>query len=136
MHSLFDGVKAATSIRPQPLSAGIASGLTIDKLGSGNPATALLVLEVGATTGAPASFTVDAKIQDSLDGVGFADVAGAAIPTVTAANIQALLRVDNLATLRRYVRVVVTPAFVGGAAPTVQASAHLLLGRANNEPLN
>ena len=72
------------------------------------------VLRVSQTVGTVAgtSPTLDGKIQDSADGVTFADVAGLTFPTVTAANSAQSIQVDTRA-VRRYIRHVAT---VGGSA--------------------
>ena len=70
--------------------------------------------KVGQHVGAVAGTnpTLDGKIQDSADGVTFADVPGLTFAQVTAANADQSLLVDSRA-VRRYIRYVGT---IGGSA--------------------
>lgn len=125
----FESVKVDTSVRPAAAAAGAINGGAIDTKGFGD---AVVAVSVGATTGTPTSFTVAAKVQESADGsTGWVDVADAAITAITAANKTAEMNVliNARAASLRYIRAVVTPAFVAGTSPTVGVSAVVLLGR-------
>ena len=71
-------------------------------------------LHVTAVTGSPTSWTV--KLQDSVDGTTWADVAGGAFTATTLPAAQRLASAAG-ATLRQYVRYVAT--VVGGTTPTI-----------------
>lgn len=114
-------------------SAGSRNGSAIDRLGY---ESAQLVVQTGAVTGAPTSFTVDVKLQDSADGsTGWADYtapgasAVAAIATMTAADTTAKANVD-LSGAKRFVRAVGTVGFVAGTTPTALNNCVLVLGGA------
>lgn len=133
-------LEPALGIAPLAYSAGTTNGTGIDRLNTPSGQvyqyySGMLVEIVGVTTGAPTSFTVDAKIQDSADNSVFADykpdgVNVAAIPTIVAASTVSRINF-NLTTARRYLRVVQVVAFVGGASPTVAAGAAVILGGAD-----
>lgn len=126
---LYEDVKVMTSILPQAATAGAVNGAAIDMEGYGE---GMVVVTNGAATGTPTSFTFDAKVQESADGsTAWTDVTGASIVQVTTANKTAEIAVEQLkkAASKRYIRVVATPAFVGGSTPTLLISAHVLLGR-------
>lgn len=119
-----------------PVAAGAAAqnGVAIDTLGY-NSGT--FVVHNGVATGVPTSYTVDGKVQESADGsTGWADVVGAAITQIAANSIAKVIRVEGLGTSRkRYLRVVVTPAFVGGTSPAALVSAIANLGNAFRQPV-
>lgn len=76
-----------------------------------------LFVFTGATTGSPTSFSVAAKLQESDDGsTNWTDLATQETLSVTTASSRGALR--GIRT-KRYVRSVLTPAFVGGSSPTV-----------------
>lgn len=100
----------------------------------------VLVEYVGAASGTPTSFTVDAKIQHSSDN-GSTDAwsdytapeGAAAITTATAAG---LVEKDvNLQGAKQYIRVTETVAFVGGTSPAVQSASLLVMGGSTNPPI-
>lgn len=134
MMELFDDIRVAQSVRPQPRAAGAFNGLAVDTEGFDDM---MVTVAIGATTGTPSTFTVAANVQESANGsTGWVDIAGAAIVTATAVDRTAELRVDLRAVARlRFVRVVVTPTYVGGTAPTIQVAAVVLLGQAERGPV-
>lgn len=89
--------------------------------------TATVLVQVGAATGTPDGFTVDAKLQhcSTSDGT-FADVPGASIDTIDAESTAAQATF-SLAGVKQFVRVELTVAFDGGTDPTVVVGASLLL---------
>lgn len=126
--STFENVKVLTSVTPRAAVAGAINGTAIDTEGYSD---AVAIVTVGATTGTPDSFTVAAKVQESADGsTGWTDVTGAAIATVTAASKTGEIAVPiaSRAAAARYIRVVVTPAFVNGSTPAVGVGAIVVLG--------
>lgn len=130
-------VWVAKAINPQAAAAGAINGTSMDRMTAGEQGfrSCVCKLSVGATTGTPTSFTVDAKLQDSADGTTFADVSPAQnLTQLTTANSETRLGV-NLLNLRRYVRMVVTPAFVGGTSPTVAVAAEFVFGGARKIPV-
>lgn len=136
MHSVFDTVKALAAVRPVALAAGSATVIWIDTLGYHS---AMFVVENGAATGTPDSYTVAGKVQesDAANGSSPADISGAAITTITADGKSAQIRVDGLGTggRKRYLGLVVTSAFVNGTSPKALVSGLCILGRAARKPV-
>lgn len=91
-----------------------ANGSSVDCDGVEGPVS--LAVLTGAATGSPTSFTVTAKLQESDDGSTWADIATQTTLVMTAGSSVGKLR--GIRT-KRYVRSVLTPAFVGGTSPTV-----------------
>lgn len=123
-------VKAVQSVRPQAAAASV-NGVSIDRLAHNMPLSAVLYTALGASSGAPTSFTVTPKVQDSADNSTFADylpdgVHVAADAALAAVNTDSNFAV-NLSSARRYVRVVHTVAFVGGTSPTILTAGVLVL---------
>lgn len=124
-------VRTVRAIAPDEYSAS-ANGPAIDRQGFAN---AELFVDVGDVEGSPTAFTVNLKLQDSADGsTGWADLPGAAIQQVSAANTQRTLSL-NLAGARRYVRAVLTISFTGGTSPNVAVAAALVLGGSDVRPV-
>ena len=103
--------------------------------------TIVWLVQGGATTGTPTSFTVDAKVQesDASDGTGMTDAAvgdfgGVAITQQTAASFAVELESD-LQKLKKFVRIVVTTAFVGGTSPTIPVDVCATLGANERGPV-
>lgn len=126
-------VTSRTALRPQASVAAAAFsllGLGIDREAF---QSALFKAVLGAVTGAPTSFSVSTKLQDSADNSTFADVAvSQSNPLVTIADLIAIntsgvLEVD-LSGLRRYIRLVHTVTFVAGTAPTIFIADECILG--------
>lgn len=129
MRNTFEsGVKAVSSIVPQAAVAGAVTGTAVDTIGFGD---AMAVISIGATTGTPTSFTVNAKVQESADGsTGWTDKTGAAIVAGTVASkvAQIPISIAKSAASKRYVRLVITPAFVAGTSPAIGISGNIMLG--------
>lgn len=111
-------------------SAGTVNGTGIDRKPKGGTGfdSAKLIVNNGATSGSPTSFTNTCKVQDSADNSSFSDYTpptGSAQVVNSTASSVAEGEVD-LSMARRYVRVVETIAFVGGTAPTLLANASLV----------
>lgn len=130
MRSVFDNVKALAAVRPVALGAASATSIVIDTMGY---SSAMFVVENGAATGTPDSYTVAGKVQesDNANGSSASDITGAAITTITADNKSAQIRVDGLGTggRKRYLVLVITAAFVNGSTPKALVSGMCLLGR-------
>ncbi len=127
-------VNQQPSVAPQVASAGAINGASVDTQGiiGGPPLSAAVDVTTGALTGGPTTETATIKVQDSADNATFADYIPpglAATPTavVAAANARGTLAVD-LSGARRYLRVVCTVAFTGGASPTMGVSAGFTFG--------
>lgn len=124
-------LKHARGIAPQDSAAATINGASHDRQGY---LSALLVAKNGAPSGTPTSYSVDAKIQDSADGsTGWADFAGASVTQITADDTDRAKAVD-LSGAKRYIRVVVTVAFVGGTSPKVEVDADVILGGTDTLP--
>ena len=132
MRSVYDGVLAKQAVRPVAASAA-ATAIAIDTLGYNS---AMFVVENGAATGTPTSYTVDAKVQEcDTSGGTYADVTGATITQITADNKTASIRVEGLGTSRkRYLKLIITPAMTGGTSPAALVSGIALLGRGYVKP--
>lgn len=139
MHALRNNIGAfialAIGVTPRaPTASGTAiKGTALDRTGFDS---CTLALQTGATSGTPDSFSVAAKLQHSdttTDG-DFTDITGAAVTPITAAN--AIASVDvNLAGVKKYIRAVVTPTYVGGTTPSVLLSAAIVEGGAQSLPV-
>ncbi len=133
MHSLFDNALHKNSVRPQASGAQTINGAAVDTQGYD---TLLGLINIGAASGSPTSFTVDAKLQSSADGSTNWQDTGIAISQASAENQSAQVRLDNLMAaynaatpVNRYVRWVITVAITGGSSPAVPVSGDLMLGR-------
>ena len=136
-------VAVREQVAPALLAAGAANGTTINVLAAANKNAnfqgAKAVVHVGAATGTPDSFTVNAKVQDSANDSDWADATDAegnayAMTAITAGGIGTIENID-IGRLRQYVRLVVTPAFVNGTSPHIYASAVLVLGNSQENPV-
>jgi hypothetical protein len=132
-NSLQEGTKAELGLAPVDSAAAANNGASIDKLAHEECRQVLTCVTTGSSSGTPTSFTVDAKIQDSADNSAFADVAGMTMTTVTTDNQVGEIFFDP-SKVRRYFRVVVTAAFVGGTTPKVELSAAHILGNFRSTP--
>lgn len=137
---LFKPVKG---LPPLANAAGTRNGAAIDRNVAGGVMynSATLYAASGAETGGPTTRTLDAKIQDSADGsTGWADyippgqATVAAITQITAVNSEAEVDID-LSGAKRYIRVVETVAFTGGASPTLNSQETVILGGADRIPV-
>lgn len=140
-----DYVKAiAQSVRADAYAASV-NGAGVDcSLAS----QVLWIIDVGAVTGSPTSFTVDVKVQDADDSaftVNAGDAKDEAGSSVAAAQIVAQNQVVELSEKlhtrektdagaanrpsKRYRRAVATISFVGGASPKIPLAAHAVVLR-------
>lgn len=137
MRSVYDAIKAMVSLRPIAASAASA-GIGVDTKGFNS---AMAIIENGAATGTPTSYTVDAKVQECDTNSGtagdWADVTGATMTQITADAKSGIIRIEGLGTSRkRFLKVVVTPDITGGTTPKCLVTASILLGNAYQEPVN
>lgn len=137
----YDDVHNVSSIVPQSVSGSSpVDGVSVDTQGYEN---AKLHVYAAEATGSPSAATLAVTLQESLDGstnwsnaldntntvIGFTlncESAGA----VNAARIEGL----NL-NRKRYLRIVVTPAFTGGSSPAILAYGELIFGGAQELPV-
>lgn len=99
-----------------------------------NQRSAIMMLAIGSVTGAPTSFSVNAKMQTSDDNINWVDfIPGAAYqsavatPALSAAATNSFVVVD-LDGAGPYIRAVIQPTFVGGTTPSVNAFVAIALG--------
>lgn len=109
------------------------NGASIDLRGVAQCNAGIAVVNIGAPTGTPTSFSVTVKLQDSADNSTFADVAGKTTGALAAAGV-AEISFDP-STLRRYIRLNRVVATSGGTSPTVPNGAEILLGDPQRRPL-
>jgi hypothetical protein len=130
--AFIKSVKMHVPVAVSGSSAVNATG--INRIGH---ASLALIACTGAATGTPTSFSFEVKVQDSADDSSYADYkpdgTNVAATTITAVNTLTELNVD-LRGARKYVRVVVTPTFVGGTSPTVLFSSAVALGGSQKLP--
>jgi len=134
MRSIFDAVKNIQAVDPIAASAAQTS-VAIDTKGYNSGA---VVIVIGAATGTPTSYTVDAKVQHcDTSGGSYADVTGAVITQITADSKVATIRLSGIGTssLKRFIKIVVTPALTGGSSPKALVSATVQLGRGYKDPV-
>ena len=130
---LIERAKANIGIQPQLLSGTTeVSGDTIDRRGF---ASLLASFWTGATSGTPDSFTVTGKLYHG-DASNMSDEAdtGLSFTVLTAADAIAKKYID-LTPYKRYIRLKVTPAFVGGTSPKVNCAGSIVIGDATVEPV-
>lgn len=133
MRSVYDAIKNVQAVDPISASA-VQTSAAIDTKGFNSGA---VVVINGAATGTPSSYTVDAKVQHcDTSGGSYADVSGAAITQIVADSKIATIRLSGLGTsIKRYIKVLVTPALAGGTSPKALIAATVQLGRAYREPV-
>ena len=142
MRSIYDNVDAADSADPSTLSGSTpVVGAAVDTEGYN---TAMLRVRALQTSSNPSVATITFKLQecatsggsytDALDNTG--TVIGGVLD-VHAANADGLARIEGLGTSRkRYLKVVLTPAFTGGTSPAIVAFGEILMGRGFQRPSN
>jgi hypothetical protein len=134
MRSVYDAIKNVQAVDPISASA-VQTSAAIDTKGFNSGA---VVVVNGAATGTPTSYTVDAKVQHcDTSGGTYADVSGAAITQIIADSKIATIRLEGLGgvTVKRYIKVLVTPALTGGTSPKALIAAAVQLGRAYKTPV-
>lgn len=136
-----ENVAVRAQVAPATISAATTSGTGIDLRSIGKFAQgAKAVVYVGAATGTPDAFTVDAVIEDSANNSNWNTATDAegnnyAMTQMSAAGIGTIENVD-VGRLRRYVRLSVTHAFTGGTSPKLGLSGVILLGNSQESPIS
>ena len=131
---LLDNTKVVPMLLPTitPLNAGDENGVVINRL---NFLSGIFGLAVGAASGTPTSFTVSVRIQtgDLSNGTDMADF----IPNQETTVLESadLIADDtfnftnaDLIGAKKFIRAVVTVAFVGGTTPAIPVNTFLALG--------
>lgn len=139
MRTVYDQIHVRPSVGISAHSGTTGStGGIVDTKGN---YSAMLVAIAGAANGSPTSSSLAAVLQESSDNVTYAtavDNTGAAIQAVvvnTSAQGMSFARIEGLMQNRkRYLRVVTTPAFVGGTSPSFTAAALIVMDRQRNLP--
>lgn len=138
-HIVEKAMLIPSSVTATSIAAGVSGQTPVIDLqgfaeGPGMPKSVTIHLNSGATSSSPSVATVRAKLQDSDDGITFADYVPPPIAGVvqTAAQTAALdvhtaaadgfVDVD-LSGIRRYVSLLITQAFTGGSSPAIIAAA-------------
>lgn len=111
-------------------AAGTINGAGIDRRGF---ESCTLFASTGDIAGSPTATTVDIKLQDSADNSTFADLTGAALTQITAADTLEQKDID-LSGAKRYIRIVRVVAFTGGISPTVDVGVGVVLAGAVDIP--
>jgi len=140
--SAYDDIRQATSIVPQSLTGSSAvNGVSVDTLGYDN---AKIHAYAAQASGSPTTGAVVVKLQESADGsTNWADaldntgtVIGFTLSALQTAAAFGAARVEGLNLNRkRYLRVVVTPAFSGGSSPAILAYGELVFSGAGQLPV-
>lgn len=131
MRSVYDGVLIAKGVDPIAQGASEKLSAAIDTFGYNS---ALIEVNTGAATGTPTSYSVAVKVQEcATSGGTYADISGATA-TLAADGKHAQIRVEGLGTSRlRYLKISMTPSFVGGTSPAALIGGVAVLGRAFTE---
>ena len=134
-YELINNTKLVPALLPTvtPLSAGVANGLVIDRLGL---LTGIVGLAVGEATGTPTAQSVKVKIQtgDESNGSDMADFLDSDGNVVESdeltANSEFLFKDLLLVGAKKYIRGVITVAFTGGTTPAIATNLFVALGDA------
>lgn len=112
-----------TLIRPQSASAGTVTGLAIDR---SDYASAVIHVDLGASTGSPTAIDVDVSLEESADNSNWSAVS-TILPNLSTANSTSTFDID-LTGRKKYVRIKAAVAFTGGTTPAIQLGAVIVLG--------
>lgn len=141
--NLGGDVALKPSLTPRDNAAAASFSLKGSGVDMQNHDTFVGYVSVGPTTGAPDSFTVDARLEHSDDDVdgNYAAVvvnpqnAAVAITQVTAVNTTRRIEIDRRG-LKRFVRWTHTIAFVNGTSPKVGISSGFAVGGSVIKPVS
>lgn len=128
---LVKGVQALPAASPGN-SAGNVNGTAIDLSLQPEVFAGIVLIDVGAPTGTPSSFSVTYKLQTSTDNFS-TDTTDVASVTAIAAGLTCIPFDPN--GLSQYVRVRRELSFVSGTSPTLPDCAILVLGDPKYGPL-
>ena len=132
-HKLLQDGQQGLALAPQAISGSTAvNGVVFDQLASPSCEEAMVAFANGAAAGTPTSFELAYKVQHSDDNSTWADATG--LTAASAADNGLAVIAFRPGQLKRYVRGVVTPAFVGGTTPSVPVGAVLILHRSGKAP--
>jgi hypothetical protein len=130
MNDIGSYAAAVLGVVPTNSAAAVTKGDAIDRI---DAQSGVLVLQTGAKSGAPDSFTADCKLQHSdttTDG-DFSDFqideTTVAVDQIITENETHSVNVD-LSSAKRYIRAVATVAFVAGTSPKLVVAAPIVLG--------
>lgn len=140
MRSVYDNILPVIAVDARLAGSTASTSVVIDTRGHNS---AMLVVKATGSAGAPTSSQVVASITecDTSSGTFTAasDVGGTAIAATavnTSGDAQAAARIEGLNLQRkRFIKVVLTPTFVGGTNPAFTATAVLLLDRSTQLPV-
>lgn len=125
-------LKPQVGVPPEALSAGAKNGAVVDRLGA---YSALAIFQTGVDSGTPTSFTATCKIQHGdADDLSDAEDYDQAEPVVITAEDTLAKIPFNLERAKRYLRAVITVAFVDGTTPTLVCSSTIVLGGLDEMP--
>ena len=138
MRNLGSEVKASyVAIQPQ-LASGEATAINGPAVNRRGYQGAILVCQVGNTSGTPTRFGVTFKAQHRSGETDWIDISGATKTwsgeTVATQNQQDEIDVD-LKGIAVDVRAVCTPTFTAGSSPKIEVAASWVLGEAAVEPV-
>lgn len=128
---LVKGIQALACASPAP-GAGNVNGTAINLVAQPECFAGIVLINVGAPTGTPTSFSATYKLQTSTDNFS-ADTTDVANVVVTAAGMACIPFDPN--GLSQYVRVRRELSFVSGTSPTLPDCAILVLGDPKYGPL-
>lgn len=131
LKNLVKGIQALACASPAP-SAGNVNGTAVDMSAQPEVFAGIVLINVGAPTGTPSSFSVTYKLQTSTDNFS-ADTRDVASVTVTAAGMACIPFDPN--GVSQYLRVRRELSFVSGTSPTLPDCAILVLGDPKYGPL-
>lgn len=134
MKSLYYSNTVGKSLKPQSVSGSSAvNGSAVNKLGYDD---AMAVVRTGSASGSPTSFSFAFKVQECATSNGtYTDVSGATA-TMTTEDAVSRIPIPDMHNRLQYLRVVVTPTFVGGTSPAVPAYGDIVLGSAKSEAVS
>ena len=132
-------VRNYPSVRAVASTGATHNGVSVDRMPAESDEgylSGVMVIDIGAATGAPTALTVNARLQDSADGSAFADIATTvlATSTITAQTAGSALVEMNFdaSQVRRYLRAQIVTTLTAGTSPTIPVSGTLCMGGAQN----
>ncbi len=137
MHSIGQYISEAGIVTPFSATAGgsndavAQNGAVIDRTLFNNPLSCVVVGIAQSTLTATKTNTVSIKLQDSADGVTFADFGSAPanlVQNATGANVGQIIGKYNLTAARRYIRAVMTMDLSNTTTDTAIGAAIVILG--------
>lgn len=133
--NIGDQLAVVTSVLPQSATASV-NGAGINRLSHGDAQSCVLHLAVGAVSGSPSSFSIQAVLQHAPDNSTWTNLSesieGFAAGTeetaaITAQNTEASVAIP-LTGAQQYVRAQVTISFTGGSSPAAIVMSDIVFG--------